>query len=594
MKTLVTRMILYGLLVANLAACRVQVTDEGTDIHDIQRCTHESPLLGREVKEVQGIVTKKMDTGFVMQSATTDDQLCSSEGIFVHTLQYSNVSSGDLVAVNGNVAEFTPGNADQMNLSQTEITDASVHVISSGNALPGATLLGRNGYPFPRNIIEDDEMSVFDPQSDGLDYFESLEWMRVELPSMIVVGPRNVYNEIVVTEEINSGTSPQRSSFALVASASNLHPERLMIQLPEDWTRKVNTGDRLDAGVVGVLVYTHGNYKVEPVNQTDFEKFTDPQNSKDDQYSSELRIATYNINNFSQYSSDSKIRLLSKQIARDLRSPDLLILQEVQDDSGTADDGTVSASENLNLLVESIAAAGGGNYEYYDFEVANNSSGGIRGGNIRTAFLLRKDSNLRIQGVIGNEGRDARISATSGGKLILNPNPGMIGTNELGFANSRKPIIGLFEYKGQEIVVIGVHLVSKGLNSPLYGSEQPISQPELEKRIAEATFVSDWVESIKRISPGAIIVVAGDMNDDEDSQVVRTILGKNMVDTAETVDAGERYSLIHDGLATLFDHILVSNDTVDYSLRILHLNSIFDESTQVSDHDPLLLTLRFP
>jgi hypothetical protein len=307
-----------------------------------------------------------------------------------------------------------------------------------------------------------------------------------------------------------------------------------------------------------------------------------------------LRLATYNINNFSQYSSDSKIRLLSKQIARDLRSPDLLILQEVQDDSGTADDGTVSASENLNLLVESIAAAGGGNYEYYDFEVANNSSGGIRGGNIRNAFLLRKDSNLRIQGVIGNEGRDARISTNSGVKLILNPNPGMIGTNELGFANSRKPIIGLFEYKGQDIVVIGVHLVSKGLNSPLYGSEQPISQPELEKRIAEATFLSDWVESIKRISPGAIIVVAGDMNDDEDSQVVRTILGKTLVDTAETIDVSERYSLIHDGLATLFDHILVSNDTVDYSLRILHLNSIFDESTQVSDHDPLLLTLRFP
>jgi predicted extracellular nuclease len=170
----------------------------------------------------------------------------------------------------------------------------------------------------------------------------------------------------------------------------------------------------------------------------------------------------------------------------------------------------------------------------------------------------------------------------------------MIGTNELGFANSRKPIIGLFEYKGQDIVVIGVHLVSKGLNSPLYGSEQPISQPELEKRIAEATFVSNWVELIKRISPGAIIVVAGDMNDGEDSQVVRTILGKTLVDTAETIDEGERYSLIHDGLATLFDHILVSNNAVDYSLRILHLNSNFDESTQVSDHDPLLLTLRFP
>jgi len=154
MKTLVTRMILYGLLVANLAACRVQVTDEGTDIHDIQRCTHESPLLGREVKEVQGIVTKKMDTGFVMQSATTDDQLCSSEGIFVHTLQYSNVSSGDLVAVNGNVAEFTPGNADQMNLSQTEITDASVHVISSGNVLPGQHYWDEMAILFPGILLK--------------------------------------------------------------------------------------------------------------------------------------------------------------------------------------------------------------------------------------------------------------------------------------------------------------------------------------------------------------------------------------------------------------------------------------------------------
>lgn len=327
------RFICMGVMaVLFLSGCQASQLPAEVAVHDIQGCAHTSPLLGKEVADVRGIVTLKMDNGFVMQSPTTDDQTCSSEAIFVHTGSYSSVVTGDLVAASGTVAEFTPGSTDQMNLSQTEITEARVKVISSGIPLPKAVLLGTNGYAFPEEVIEDDESIYFDPDDDGLDYFESLEWMRVELPREVVVGPRNTYNEIVVVESKPAIFGGKREDAAKVATTTNLHPERLMIELPREWNRSVNMGDQIEKGVIGILEYSYGNYKVHPVTDINMTKFKDD-GIQVERNSDKLRIATYNLNNLSQYSNSKKYQGLAWQITNDLNSPDLLILQEVMDDS---------------------------------------------------------------------------------------------------------------------------------------------------------------------------------------------------------------------------------------------------------------------
>ncbi len=49
-----------------------------------------------------------------------------------------------------------------------------------------------------------------------------------------------------------------------------------------------------------------------------------------------------------------------------MRSPDIVGLQEVQDGSGSTDDGVTSAAATLQMLVDEIVAQGGPNYEFID------------------------------------------------------------------------------------------------------------------------------------------------------------------------------------------------------------------------------------
>ena len=52
-------------------------------IHDIQGAAHRSPLVGRTVEQVPGVVTAVSATGFWMQDPHPDSNPATSEGIFV-------------------------------------------------------------------------------------------------------------------------------------------------------------------------------------------------------------------------------------------------------------------------------------------------------------------------------------------------------------------------------------------------------------------------------------------------------------------------------------------------------------------------------
>ena len=110
-------------------------------------------------------------------------------------------------------------------------------------------------------------------------------------------------------------------------------------------------------------------------------------------------------------------------------------------------------------------------------------------------------------------------------KIEFTPNPMQIGFDDPSFQSMRKPIVGIFEYEGNQIIVVGLHLISKGLNSPEYGNLQPIEEPELNKRMAEASYVNAWAEKIIMRSPETIIMIAGDMNDGFDSNVLSGLQG---------------------------------------------------------------------
>jgi len=83
----------------------------------------------------------------------------------------------------------------------------------------------------------------------------------------------------------------------------------------------------------------------------------------------------------------SHIPTVANHIANYLNTPDIMFVQEIQDDSGPTDDGVVSANLTLTTLVNAIQRESGVLYSFVDIAPVNNQDGGQPGGNIRQAYL---------------------------------------------------------------------------------------------------------------------------------------------------------------------------------------------------------------
>jgi len=173
-------------------------------------------------------------------------------------------------------------------------------------------------------------------------------------------------------------------------------------------------------------------------------------------------------------------------------------------------------------------------------------------------------------------------------------NPMTIATSDWPFSVTRKPLLALFDRDGTQFLVAGLHLTSRGLDSPLFGSVQPIGRLEEKKRISQAEFVNKFLEDFHRKYSEIPIIIAGDFNDDLWSETVAALRGSIFHDAGVLIDEDERYSYILDGNAIQLDHILISDPGFVRKFEILHLNSINDHTLQVSDHDPVLVELDFP
>ena len=138
-----------------------------------------------------------------LQDPTPDSNPATSEGILVFgSLVAGAVVVGDLVHVSGTVTEFRPGcvptpclptSAAFDNLTITELASPGLAVTNFGPATaPAATVIGIGGRMPPRRVIDNDASGnvetsgVFDPAQDGIDFYESLESMLVQVNNALV------------------------------------------------------------------------------------------------------------------------------------------------------------------------------------------------------------------------------------------------------------------------------------------------------------------------------------------------------------------------------------------------------------------------
>lgn len=78
---------------------------------------------------------------------------------------------------------------------------------------------------------------------------------------------------------------------------------------------------------------------------------------------------------------------ISEHIADYLHTPDIVFVQEIQDDSGPRNNGVVSANKTLKALADAIEKASGVKYHFVNIDPEDNKDGGAPGGNIRVAYL---------------------------------------------------------------------------------------------------------------------------------------------------------------------------------------------------------------
>ncbi|MEU5658533.1 endonuclease/exonuclease/phosphatase family protein [Streptomyces sp. NPDC047737] len=568
-------------------------TEPGTvRVHDIQGTTRLSPLAGQSVAGVPGIVTGVRSTGsrgFWIQDTVPDADARTSEGLFVYTGSTAPaVAVGDSVLVSGKVAEYYPATGAQ---SLTQITAPLTTVLSSGNALPDAVVLNASSVPdgyVPSAGGGSIEGLALDPAAYALDLYESLEGSRVTMADTRVTGATTAYDEVWVT--VKPQENPTARGGTLYASYEDQNTGRLKV-MSLDAARPVpaaNVGDVLSGTTTGVVDYaSYGGYNVQATELGTLEDNGLKREVTRKQKRKELAVATYNVENLDAGDDQAKFDTLAQGVAVSLSSPDIVSLEEIQDDNGAVNDGTVGSEATLKRFTDAIVAAGGPRYAWRYVAPADGQDGGEPGGNIRNVFLYNPERVDFVDRAGGDATTAVQAVRTKKG-AALSVSPGRVNPTSTAWDSSRKPLVGEFRFRGESVFVIANHFASKGGDQSLHGRFQEPARSSETQRVRQAAEVNTFVTSLLKADKSAQVITLGDLNDFAFSPTMAALTGGSVLKPLiTTLPAGEQYSYVYDGNSQTLDHILTSPAVRRFDYDVVHINAEFAD--QASDHDPQIV-----
>ena len=542
-------------------------------IAQIQGAAHRSPLEGQVVTS-EGVVTLVRSNGFYVQDPTGDGDARTSEAVFVFTRTAPTVALGDAVRVRGEVGEFQSFGA---NLPTTQIAAETVAVLSSGNALPTTIEIGVGGLLPPSEVIEDDGLTSFDPLTDGLDFFEALEGMRVTVDAPRAVA-NAAGNNLYVVASNGEGATGLNSGGGITITATDFNPERIRLFDGSGALRTATRGDEL-ADVTGVVGYfgsasAQSGYEVIVTKAAVVTKdvalpereTTDLVGGRD-----HLTVASYNVENLdlaeaSANGSPDRFDLLARDIVFSLKAPDIIGVQEIQDANGAAAGGSLSGVETAQELIDRIATLGGPSYVYVEIAPTTpNSTGGQANGNIRNGYLYNA----------------ARVDYVDGSaRLIEGP----------AFEGTRRPLVADFTFNGETVKLVNVHLTSRIGSDPLSGDVQPPANAGDGARVAQVAAVKAYLNDQLAVDPTLKLGVLGDFNAFYFEESVTQLEGGVLTNLHRLLPPEERYTYEFDGNAQAIDTLLVSGGLLEGArFDVVHINAEqLDDDARASDHDPIL------
>ncbi|OSD07381.1 DNase I-like protein [Trametes coccinea BRFM310] len=620
--------------VAEIVASAVLVFQLATvarsvSVTDIQGPAYLSPLRGQAVSNLTGVVTAKSTTGFWIQGPPSEDPRVSS-GLSIFSESKSvlaSVSVGDLISLSGTVAEFR-SSSDPNNLFVTELDSPhSITVLSTNNTV-APLVLGPSGGPNARSPPTQ-KLSALDngpdgwlsvpnnqslvevanatlrPDEFGMDFWSSLEGTLVTVRAPVALDFENDFGEFWVRGGDWEVTGQNgRGGLTITIGPDGVpdaNPEVVIIGSPLDGSKNPSVSlGKTFSDITGIVAYQFGFYYILPLTAPTVVSTPDPTippaTIKPSTDECTLTIGDYNVENMAP--TTAHLPTVADHIANFLNSPDIVFLQEIQDNSGGTDDGTVSANVTLSTLAAAIrtASAGGTNSTYAFLEIApeNDQDGGAPGGNIRTAYLYNATKMSLVPGSPAGGALDATEPIVGpDGKVTLTFNPGRIDPTNPAWDSSRKPLVALWETpRGNRFFTINLHLTAKLDGSSTQGDARPPVNGGVEQRISQVATIATFIKSLLALDPNASIIVGGDCNEYVQTRAVFAPFDGLLteLDGAAGVPLVERYTYLFDQNSEQLDHLFVSDGVLQrggLAVEHVHVNNWAPAlSARASDHDP--------
>lgn len=565
----------------------------------IQGPGHRSPLEGSWVFDVPGIVTAiDRDTrypGFWLESARPDGDPATSEGLFVLFSNAASLSPGQAVSVSGRVEEF----ALPKGLPVTRMKASAVAPLEGEPPLPPPVKLFTD-LRVPSGI-DDDGLTLFEPASDAIDFWESLEGMRAEVPAGTVVGPASGRGDLVLRPD-GVPAVPRTAVGGVLLSEAGPSLDRVLLgrriagEMPG-----ADVGARARTPIAGIVDYAYSNYRFWPLAPLALEAEGRTCEAAATLHGDRrnLTIASFNVENLSVAGPAERFTRIGEVLARRVGSPDVVALEEVQDDSGPAGkgDGVVTSRRTLDALVAGIVAAGGPRYEAVWIDPVEGREGGQPGGNIRVALLLNPARVTLVK-----RGEAGPLDATEqeglGKELHLTLSPGRVAPRSTAFTPTegegvRRSLAVELRFRGKPLFVVANHWSSKSDDDRAFGAMQPPRTPTASRRLAQAREIRAFAERLLQADPKARVVVLGDLNDFEHSESVRLLGATPLENLVLRVPHESRYTFNFEGASQVLDHVVISPALAPgAAIEVLHVNSDCADDKRVSDHDPVVVRLR--
>lgn len=604
---------------------------------------------------------------FVM---TKDD---NDVGSAMNSGQFADIKVGETVTVEAYVMEYQSFD----NLPRTFLVNPTI-IDQSNTTVPLPTLVldGSEHKAIPNAILSDDNPDfrdavdgvgdTFDPENDALDFLETIEGMRVTIPKMVVADGYvagsddavrfKAYSEVhadanqindrggytIVGDSPNGPLNTADPDDAVIRGGRHLHdgdvnPDILELDFSgagragtASFDQLLTMGDKI-GDVTGIIDFDFANaklYVTDAIDTTQLAGNPIQETTTLVEDARSLRVASFNVHNLDPSDDKTndegsvngvgKFNEIGRTIATKLGAPDIISIEEIQDNNGETSSGVVDASQSWDRLAQAVSTATGHKYQWVDQDPVNNAEGGAPGGNIRVGFLYNTE---RVQ--LGDLSADATLAerraytdrigdgVRDAGDKIAFSDDQISGINPADYVGTRKSLLGEFHFNGQTVYVTANHFPSKsGGSGDFYQNNQNIDSGEpangdWAQRNAVADDLYNMMKHISDSSADAKIVAAGDFNEFYFYRPMEVVTGYVNVDGSAragekftnltlTLPEEERFTYDFDGRSQAIDHIVVNDDLAGVATYdVVHINTGYNNRTDavnpaISDHDPVV------